>query len=1253
MTLSDFNNIRLEYSVGASVIMFSLIDTSINKSVLTSTNVSKVIIEYEYSGNNYSYEQPLSFHCNSCLIILTGLPENTDINFRVYVSYEENNIESYRIALTNVINEHTLPLGNITYTILDEESLQTNVIDQLTSTMDNIISYINNLGTYVDESFDEYATYAKNIPVKYNESIPTADAMYYKYYDSGVFGRVRTSGGSYFKNNVMYHELRHRYGISSLGTNFTRDESGNNSAVFNFIKNEFSIIHDALRFESGRDDAKVWIFEAHSNILEGEYTDNGDYNYLAANYIKALAWYTCHSTLDPDSSKIRMIAPINLTVINGTIEGESSETYYNITFNVINGTANISHYRAKAQEIVYITDIMANQGYIFETVSFTDNETSWTVSSGNAFTYDTNGNPIGMSFIMPSKDIIVTVIFSEYIEEDPYYNIIFNTKNCTANISKLRAKEGDRITISNIVPNPGYKFQAITYSNVSDVYIISEGNIYEFIMSNGDTIINVICIKDQQQLEDLYYNITLDNEHSSGTLNKQSAKGGEEIIIYGINVDDGYELLNIYVEYGDYTIPGIIESDENDTIFRFTMPYYDCKVRFIYKELVDETTIIDNIISKSKNEINLNTKLKTIHLGPYQYLYEYLKNDEDFYDLGCSDSFVILRNFEIVNNIIYDKDIFFIEQSIYNKLINNLKDDLIAYPLYKNGNLFFSNTYGFFTSYNMNLKDISYKIYNESIENNQSIASPANILCDKLRIYNPVINKNLDFIVYVDNYINNIHFHYYCNLNKNLNKKYTGEIKINNNRYIEYIEVNIPNIKKLFSEQNKYFIFEDFNKVAFEENFSLEEFFEKSTKKYDNKLYLSKMIKPFIIDKVIENDETVWVKTYIDDQYFNYNNNFINTSLNITLYPYKNVSNGLYILHDIINSTSTFIEYESYFRLSSRLGFDNGIISLINEFDFPNKIKLDHTNKIEFEKLTSEFLNNKIDKNIQDIEDYQVTEYYNTFYLNENIQNIDLHDEFDEELDIEAIRSTGFIIQFANDLNFTDIILESIINTDTLDEENTENGEKHFKNDNFIYDFSFSLNDMVDSWNQLNDILVVRARFIDKRLNNVITGNPVIINKEWFKYFINDTLDNNIRFDKVNNLITNKFMDINKGYNFIDNINCTISEENNLNSIGSLNNNIITTKLIYKPIFYKVQDLQNIRIRQGVTQNIGVNLGNFLNKVSTFILNIGNQTIKESSRNDVFVIFPINANNIEDNSGYYNIMDENFEYISSGNYIKY
>lgn len=1171
MNLNDFNNIRFEYSVGATIIMFSLIDTSADKSVLTSTNVSKIIIEYDYSNHTHIYEQGLSFHCNSCLILLTDLPEDTDITFRIYISYEENNSEIYRIALTNLINEHTLPLGNINYTILDLENLQSNIIDQLSSTMDNIINYINNLGTYVDESFDDYATYAKNIPVEYNSTIATADAMYYKYYTMGNFGRVRTSGGPYFKNDVMFHELRHRYGIANIGTHLTRVDD-DNSSLFNFVEDKFSVLHNALKFESGREDAKVWIFNSHSNILEGQYTNEDKYNYLAANYIKALVWYTCHNTSDIDTSKIRIIAPINLELINGESEPEPQEIYYNITFNTSNCSASISHNSAKAGETIIISNITPNSGYKYI-------GTSWDINGIEQIDGgipNENGIVESLRFIMPNSDITITCVC-----------ILKNEEN--------QEQQDD----SQNIP----------------------------------------------QIEEKKYYVKLHQDHSIGRLNKDSANPGEEITISNILPIDGYEIINIYIISNNQTITNTFNNHQ----LTFTMPDGDCDVYFIYKEIVQETKVASSQTSlKINNDYSgINTKLKTIFLGPYQYLYEYLKNGEDFNDIGCNDNFVILRNFEIINNIVYDKDIFFIEESIYNKIIDTLRNDLIVYPLYKNGSLFFSNTYGYFTSYNISLKDISYKIYQEEINNqDESIANNANILCDKLRIYNPVINKNLDFIVYVDNYINNIHFHYFCNLNKNIDKKYTGEIKINNNRYIEYIEINIPNIKKLFSEDNKYFIFEDINKVAFAKDFSLNDFFENPTKKYDNKLYLSKIIKPFIIDKIQENGETIYVKTYIDDQYFNYNNNFINTSLNITLYPYQNISNGLYLLHELINSSSTFISYENYFRLSSRLGFNNGIISLINEFEFPNKIKGDNIQKIKYDNSISDFLGNQ-EHELKSIEDRQVTEYYNTYYLHENLDILeDLRDEFDDELDIEAIRSTGFVIQFANDLRFDDIILESIINTDNVGED----GE--LKNDNFIYDFSFSLNDMVDSWNQLNDILVVRAKFIDKKLNNVIIGNNVIINKEWFKYFINDTLDSNIQFNKTNNLITNKFMDINQGFNFIDNINCTIIEENNNNNV-SVNNNIVNTKLIYKPIFYKVQDLQTIKLRQGMTQKIGINIGEFMNKVNTFILNIGDQTIKESSRNDVFVIFEINANNIEDNSGYYNIMNEDFEYISSGNFIKY
>ena len=1239
MTLNDFNNIRLEYSLGARVIMFSLIDISANKSVLTPTNVSKVIIEYNYNDDNtLTYEQPLSFHCNSCLIILSGLQEDTSINFKVYLSYENNGEELYKISITDTIYEHTLPLGNITYSILDSDTLQSNIINQLTSIMDNIISYINNLGTYIDESYDEYATYARNIPVEYNSAIATADAQYYKYYaiGSGCFGRVRTSGGSYFQNNVMYHELRHRFGITSPGTSITRIDD-HNSSLYNFVEDKFTVLHNALKFESGRNDAKVWIFGAHSNILEGSYTDNGDYNYLAANYIKALAWYACHSAQDPDTSKIRIEVPIHVVDVTkqvaniqwkiGDDEITSVQKNYGDDLSVIyldtplNLSGNIVYNSTNSNVILFDTNHKLIYGSIIGTTTIS---ASLTNDDGYFDDYDEfeltiNKRPI--QIVWKENDNIVNIV-SKTIDENLYY-------------------------IHIEVSSPEIDMNSIVYSSSNESVVRINNGIFEIVgggqckltakydgndINESATATLQVIIKSTPGL--LWYsnrtNITnktiekvLVNDLSSIYLKKPSKINNSNIVYSSSN-----ESVVSINEKGQMTI-GSVGSTTITANFIGDSCYLSETVSFILQ--INDIPNTDEDVKKSSNKHNPNdySKIKTINIGPYQYLYEYLKNDEDFYDIGCSDNFVILRNFDIINNIIYDKDIFFIEKTVYDKLLENNSNDLICYPLYKDGSLFFSDTYGYFTKYNISLKDISYKIYNED-ENQNEIE--ANILCDKLRIYNPVINKNMDFITYVDNYINNIHFHYFCNLNKNFKKQYTGEIKVNNDRYIEYIEINVPNIKKLFNGSNNYFIKEDFNKISFEKDFTLKSYLQNLNKDrtYTDKLYLSKMIKPFVINKVNKDDHDIYIKTYIDDKYFNYNNNYINTSLNITIYPYVGISNNIYILHDIISSSSTFITNESYFRLSSYLGFYDGVVSLINEFVFPNKIRTSNVSSFKHYDYSED------EKQAELNNDKQVTEEYNTFFLHENLNNDEnFRDEFDEELNVEAIRSTGFLIEIANDINFKEVVLESVINTDN-------------DNDNFIYDFSFSLNNMVDNWSQLNDILIMRAKFIDKRLNIVITGNNVVITKEWFKYFINDTNDYIIKFDNTNNLIEN----MNTSYfNFIDHINCTITENNS--TINSVNNNVTNTKLIYKPIFYKVQDLQTLRIRQGMTQKIGVNLGEYMNKISTFMLNIGELTIKEYARNDVFVIFEINSNNIEENTGYYNILNDDFEYISSGNYIKY
>ena len=52
---------------------------------------------------------------------------------------------------------------------------------------------------------------------------------------------------------------------------------------------------------------------------------------------------------------------------------------------------------------------------------------------------------------------------------------------------------------------------------------------------------------------------------------------------------------------------------------------------------------------------------KIINLGPYKYLCEHYINGIDFED-NVSKKFVVLRNYEIYNNIVYDKDFLFIEE---------------------------------------------------------------------------------------------------------------------------------------------------------------------------------------------------------------------------------------------------------------------------------------------------------------------------------------------------------------------------------------------------------------------------------------------------------------------------------------------------------------------------------------------------------------------------------------------------------------
>lgn len=373
---------------------------------------------------------------------------------------------------------------------------------------------------------------------------------------------------------------------------------------------------------------------------------------------------------------------------------------------------------------------------------------------------------------------------------------------------------------------------------------------------------------------------------------------------------------------------------------------------------------------------------------------------------------------------------------------------------------------------------------------------------------------------------------------------------------------------------------------------------------------------------------------YDDSVYYNiYNNNNI---LNEHEHIYNRLVFGfgkhnILVPSNIYNTSRTqFFEFSSI-KLQSHIGFDDdGIISLINEFKYPG----------EKENLFESFN-----------EAYQ---FFNGIDFDDYINIIDDEDPdnwWDDE--IKASMQCGALFEIFNDKYQKDLLYkESFCFKTELDPVT----QKHvLKIDN---KFAFRLNGLFASWSQFPGIMYIRIRFIDKYLGKIIYGNICTLDKEKFKYLINTEPETGraiISNNKSSENISSSNMDISK-INFLNNIKV------NLITNKSVNDNITGTsssnkpKVIYRPIFYKVNDLQNIIIRMNLIQNIGINLMDYMTKVETFKLVIGSNVITEYARNDAYVIFNINANDIlnslatDTTTGTYHILNQDDEYITSGSW---
>lgn len=600
-----------------------------------------------------------------------------------------------------------------------------------------------------------------------------------------------------------------------------------------------------------------------------------------------------------------------------------------------------------------------------------------------------------------------------------------------------------------------------------------------------------------------------------------------------------------------------------------------------------------------------------IILGDYTYITEFYKSGKNLKQ-PVYKKFYVIKDIDLVSGITSNKDIYFINKEIYDS-------GKIIYPLNENTSV----------GYSLNISDFSSNLSDETLSENlyhiykkeDDELNETSLLCDMIRIYFPIIKNKLDAIIDVENYINDTKFHYLINDINFYKRKSNSEMSIDNNVYSEFIDIYIPNLESLLYDNSLYI--EDYD-IWTDSETPVEE----STINENGYIPFNILYYPFRILQYKNNDETVInYKSY--EKTRTYSNNQFYSTLNLIMYPYEDInSSNIFVLNNDLNVNETT--------------FTNDLeIYLNTEIKFP--IESDFENVEDYKKyygvpcMISKFNINSVFGNT--IEDKYLLLNGLTREDYDGSYNRDDDDEYFGE-DYIDIEKTGFRIEMSTDRMFSNIFFKYnvIIKED----------------EPLIDDFIFPLSDIFKDWNDIPELIIYRITFIDKIACFKLTSNPVIITNEWYKYLIDKDLQPKLHLKKVYKYINNtmkigSYDSSDDPILFIDKINCSIiKNDNNEQGVNISKKN--SPKIVYKPVFYKVVELSTINIKSGVVQNVGINLGDYMNKVETFKLLIENEEYIEYGRNSVFVIFNINATKLTSTSGKYIITNEDNEYISDGEY---
>ena len=489
-----------------------------------------------------------------------------------------------------------------------------------------------------------------------------------------------------------------------------------------------------------------------------------------------------------------------------------------------------------------------------------------------------------------------------------------------------------------------------------------------------------------------------------------------------------------------------------------------------------------------------------------------------------------------------------------------------------------------------------------------------NVKTIKLRIWHPTTDLNRDMILYVDSWVNSLHIHWYCDIIQREDKHTGKERRLNQDIYNEYFEVEIPDFRDVlygstYIEEPSLIFRNEYskNKIKYAEEPISGRAIHKDTdyKVYeeleepeDGCIQLADMNLLLHYWKYHKEDDGTEMKEYVENPYSIPEM----ISLNVTLYPWKSISdNGIFTIDKYAKPASCYFVDDFKMSIKASFEFINGTISVVGRFCYPES----------FSSIESAW---------QRIYSTDFSKYKS---LSEKAKDYeDLKEILGDSL--EMVKYTCIV---SSDYLSKNIIHEEISYSDRVD------------------DFLFPMKDLFSKWSQVPDNVYVRLIMEDRAIGKNCSSPTVLFTKDKLKYTINEQQYTRLSIKKKETDID----DMNKeNFNFISNINCRIVKSND--DKQQIQKNSVQPRIIYKPIFFKVQDLQNIVLRSNMSQNIGISLSSYVNKVDEFILSIGENKWHESSRTSSFVIFNVNSKLIKEATGKYDILTSDNEYLSTGNY---